>query len=60
MFMRQSEAKIGILRETLEKLQRGEEVDVEKALGAGDPEQELEWEQGASSTTMRPARLFHN
>ncbi|ETS80482.1 hypothetical protein PFICI_08011 [Pestalotiopsis fici W106-1] len=42
--MRRAETKIGILREVVEKLQRGEEVDVEKALGTGDAEQEKEWE----------------
>lgn len=48
-FMRQSDVRIGLLREVVEKLQRGEEVDVEKALGTGDAEKELEWEQGWSS-----------
>ncbi|KAL2129425.1 hypothetical protein VTI74DRAFT_7819 [Chaetomium olivicolor] len=43
-FMRQSDVRIGLLREVVEKLQRGEEVDVEKVLGTGDPEKELEWE----------------
>ncbi|KAK6197666.1 mitochondrial metal transporter [Pestalotiopsis sp. IQ-011] len=43
--MRRAETKIGILREVVEKLQRGEEVDVEKALGTGDAEQEKEWEK---------------
>ncbi|KAK4038460.1 hypothetical protein C8A01DRAFT_17447 [Parachaetomium inaequale] len=42
-FMRQSDVRIGLLREVVEKLQRGEEVDVEKALGTGDAEKELEW-----------------
>ncbi|KAH6627704.1 hypothetical protein F5144DRAFT_603957 [Chaetomium tenue] len=44
-FMRQSDVRIGLLREVVEKLQKGEEVDVEKALGTGDAEKELEWEQ---------------
>lgn len=42
--MRRAETKIGILREVVEKLQRGEAVDVEKALGVGDDQQEKEWE----------------
>jgi pyruvate/2-oxoglutarate dehydrogenase complex dihydrolipoamide acyltransferase (E2) component len=48
-FMRQSDVRIGLLREVVEKLQKGEEVDVEKVLGTGDAEKELEWEQGLSS-----------
>jgi len=44
-FMRRAEARIGVLREVVEKLQRGEEVNVEKSLGTGDREQEKEWEE---------------
>ncbi|KAI1353121.1 hypothetical protein F5Y01DRAFT_68630 [Xylaria sp. FL0043] len=44
-FMRRAEVRIGLLREVVEKLQRGEEVDVEKALGTGDVEKEKEWEE---------------
>lgn len=44
-FMRKAEVKIAKLREVIEKLQRGEEVDVEKVLGTGDEAQELEWEE---------------
>jgi hypothetical protein len=44
-FMRKAELKIAKLREVIEKLQRGEEVDVEKVLGTGDEIQELEWEE---------------
>ncbi|ORY69874.1 uncharacterized protein BCR38DRAFT_481036 [Pseudomassariella vexata] len=43
-FMRRSDTRIGVLREVVDKLQRGEEVDVEKALGTGDAEKEQEWE----------------
>lgn len=49
-FMRQSDVRIGLLREVVEKLQKGEDVDVEKVLGTGDAEKELEWEQGLSSS----------
>jgi hypothetical protein len=48
-FMRQSDVRIGLLREVVEKLQKGEEVDVEKVLGTGDPEKELAWEEGPLS-----------
>ncbi|KAI1483960.1 hypothetical protein K445DRAFT_51245 [Daldinia sp. EC12] len=44
-FMRRSEVRIGLLREVVEKLQKGEEVDVQKALGTGDAEKEKEWEE---------------
>ncbi|KAK1768498.1 hypothetical protein QBC33DRAFT_557953 [Phialemonium atrogriseum] len=44
-FTRQSDVRIGLLREVVEKLQRGEEVDVEKVLGTGDAEKEIEWQE---------------
>ncbi|KAI0110474.1 hypothetical protein GGR51DRAFT_93405 [Nemania sp. FL0031] len=44
-FMRRAEVRIETLREVVEKLQRGEKVDVEKALGTGDAEKELGWEE---------------
>lgn len=42
-FMRKAELKIDKLREVVNALQRGEEVDVEKALGTGDEAQERDW-----------------
>ncbi|KAI0180393.1 hypothetical protein GGR52DRAFT_241828 [Hypoxylon sp. FL1284] len=44
-FVRQSEVRIDLLREVVEKLQRGEEIDVEKTLGTSDVEKEKEWEE---------------
>ncbi|KXH41595.1 hypothetical protein CNYM01_13558 [Colletotrichum nymphaeae SA-01] len=44
-FSRQADVRIGVLREVVEKLQRGETVDVEKALGTGDAQKELDWEE---------------
>ena len=44
-FTRKTEAKIALLRETIERVHRGEDVDVERILGTGDPEKEQEWEQ---------------
>ncbi|KAK3301926.1 uncharacterized protein B0T15DRAFT_286746 [Chaetomium strumarium] len=44
-FMRRTDVRIGLLREVVEKLQRGEKVDVEQALGTGDPVRELVWEE---------------
>ncbi|KAF2254330.1 hypothetical protein BU26DRAFT_447070 [Trematosphaeria pertusa] len=41
--MRRAEAKIGVLREVVERVQRGEDVDVERVLRTGDQEGEGEW-----------------
>jgi hypothetical protein len=56
-YMRRAETRIGILQEVLEKLQRGEDVDVEKALGTGDAEKEKEWEEGTLPNT--PSLRFY-
>lgn len=45
-FSRKADAKIALLREVIDRVQRGEEVDVEGLLGTGDPEKEKEWEEG--------------
>ena len=47
-FSRKSEAKISLLKEVIERVQRGEDVDVEGLLGTGDEEKEREWEEGAT------------
>ncbi|KAL1637579.1 hypothetical protein SLS56_000717 [Neofusicoccum ribis] len=44
-FTRKADAKIALLREVLEKVQNGEEVDVERILGTGRQESEREWEE---------------
>lgn len=46
-FSRKSEAKISLLKEVIERVQSGEDVDVEGLLGTGDEEKEREWEEGA-------------
>ena len=46
VFSRRADAKIGLLKDVIERVQRGEEVDVKGLLGTGDPEKEKEWEQG--------------
>lgn len=46
VFMRRSDAKIGLLREIIERIQKGEDVDVEGLLGTGDAKREKEWEEG--------------
>lgn len=48
-FSRKADAKIGLLREVVERVQRGEKVDVEGLLGTGDEEKEREWEEGMIS-----------
>ena len=48
-FNRKSDAKIALLKDVIERIQKGEEVDVAGILGTGDPEQEREWEGGKSA-----------
>lgn len=43
-FSRKTEAKLTVLREVLQRVKNGEDVDVERMLGTGNPEQEKEWE----------------
>lgn len=43
--LRKADAKIGLLREVIERVQNGEDVDVEKVLGTGDESQEREWHE---------------
>ena len=47
-FNRKADQKIALLKEVLEKVQRGEDVDVERVLGTGDEVQEQEWKDGQS------------
>jgi ATP adenylyltransferase/5',5'''-P-1,P-4-tetraphosphate phosphorylase II len=55
-YMRQSEARIASLREVVEKIQRGETVDVETVLGTGDPAKEADWEE--SMSRIQPVHLL--
>lgn len=45
-FSRRADAKIGLLKEIIGKIQKGEDVDVERLLGTGDEKTEREWEEG--------------
>ena len=45
-FSRKTDAKISLLKEVLERVHRGEDVDVKGLLGTGNEEQEQEWEEG--------------
>lgn len=42
-YNRKADAKISLLREVIERVQNGENVDVERILGTGDPQSEKEW-----------------
>ncbi|KAI4240821.1 MAG: hypothetical protein L6R40_004935 [Gallowayella cf. fulva] len=44
-FSRRADAKIGLLKEVIERVQKGEDVDVKGLLGTGNPEKEKEWEE---------------
>ncbi|KAI4290675.1 MAG: hypothetical protein L6R35_000048 [Caloplaca aegaea] len=44
-FSRRADAKIGLLKQVIERVQKGEDVDVKGLLGTGDPEQEKDWER---------------
>ena len=44
-FSRKTDAKLALLRDVVEKVKNGKEVDVKRALGTGDPEAEKEWEE---------------
>lgn len=44
-FSRKTDAKLELLREVIQKVKNGEEVDVKRALGTGDPKAEEEWEE---------------
>ncbi|KAL4753751.1 hypothetical protein BDW72DRAFT_190721 [Aspergillus terricola var. indicus] len=44
-YLRSTDAKIRLLKEVIGKIQRGEEVDVEKMLGTGDARVEREWDE---------------
>ena len=51
-FSRRADAKIGLLKEVIERVQRGEDVDVEGLLGTGDKAKEKEWEEGMMAGLM--------
>ena len=49
---RKADTKIALLKEVLDKIRRGEEVDVDKVLGTGDEQQEQEWADGKVFQTL--------
>lgn len=50
LFSNQTEAKLSTLREVVNRIRAGEEVDVEGMLGTGDATKEREWEDGRLRT----------
>lgn len=57
-FTRRTDAKIALLRETIERVRSGEDVDVEKVLGTGEPAKEQAWEEGSFAWTPLPPSLL--
>ena len=55
-YSRNADAKIALLREVIERVQKGEDVDVERILGTGDEVKEREWEEGESCIFNRTRR----
>ena len=51
--LRKAEAKIGILKEVIERVQRGEDVPVEELLGTGNATDEREWAEGEWFTSRK-------
>nr|POF09103.1 hypothetical protein CFP56_76445 [Quercus suber] len=44
-FSRQTDARLALLREVVQKVKNGEPVDVRRVLGTGDEKHEAEWEE---------------
>lgn len=42
----QSKERIRTLKETIEKVRKGKQIDIRAALGTGDPETEKKWDDG--------------
>ncbi|PHH62920.1 hypothetical protein CDD81_6553 [Ophiocordyceps australis] len=45
VYLRQSAVRIRVLGEVVERIQSGQDVDVEEALGTGNPQKEAEWKK---------------
>lgn len=53
-FSNQTEARLSLLRDVLRRVQAGEDIDVEAALGTGNEVKEKEWEEGTSFANGYP------
>lgn len=58
-YMRKADLKLNKLRQVVQRLQKGEAVDVETALGTGDEIQEQEWED-ALRELVEEDRVWQN
>ncbi|QSZ30578.1 hypothetical protein DSL72_000134 [Monilinia vaccinii-corymbosi] len=56
-FSRRADAKIGVLKEIIQRIRNGEKPDVEALLGVGDREQEREWEEVLQEIEREEAAL---
>lgn len=45
-YMRRANVKVAVLKEVIDRLYKGEDVDVEGMLGVGDEREEKSWEEG--------------
>lgn len=52
-YMRRANVKVAVLKEVIDRLYRGEDVDVEGMLGAGDEKEERSWQEGRSHISIR-------
>jgi len=52
-YMWRADTKIAVLREVIERLEKGEDVDVEKMLGVGNEKEEKSWEEGMPLSAPR-------
>ena len=57
-FGRRADAKLELLREVIERVQNGEDVDVEGLLGTGNKKQEKEWTRGILSCDEACRHMF--
>lgn len=57
-FSRRADARIGLLKEIIERIQKGEQVDVEGLLGTGDAVREKEWEEGTKFLFKLPSVIL--
>lgn len=58
-FTRKTDARINLLKEIIDRVQRGENVDVEDLLGTGNAEKEQEWESGSAPIMIYPEFKHH-
>lgn len=58
-YSRKADAKIALLEDVIRRVHKGEDVDIEKALGTGDPEQEQEWKEGRCTSSLSLKAAMH-